>query len=195
MHKHSLQPLDHRALEAAIAREVVSRLAFLRRAILYTAITIVFFVVLNPLINGTPREVFDVSSKSFWIRFSFAIATAALLLVNAYRNEARRRIDPGAVASKTVAEFETLTGPTWFWVTLRMGVLLGLGIAIPVSLLIVLLPGAELETTSSELISALSFTGATLLWTIPAAFIIRVISVRSIRRLAERGETGGRTPP
>jgi hypothetical protein len=144
------------------------------------------FVVVLPLVLGHPGEIFDIRSAALWYRLATAVVLAAIgVAYGDYLHRSAQR-DPHAAASRLISEVQEPRGMGWILRTIRVGILMGLGIGIPVGLLLSLLPA---DSFSERAEAFALFVGLTLLWTQPAAFGIRWLSVYSARRYLKRLES------
>lgn len=96
------------------------------------------------------------------------------------RRQSRRPLEE--VIQEAEAELEALTTPGWARRVVRRGVMMAAGIGLPVGALLAFgLPVEELPA-GSRLLALAGFTLATAAWTLPAAFVLRWLSVRGYGR-------------
>ena len=139
-------------------------------------------LVIIPLITGDPRGIIAVHTPAWWIR----LGAAVVLLLFSFSYEwllvrAIRRKGPEAMARKFDLDWRKLTGPRWVRRVTLVGIMMGLGIGIPVGTLLALfIPGADLPATGRVGVLLL-FVAATVAWTLPAAFGIRFLTLRYYR--------------
>lgn len=111
------------------------------------------------------------------------IAMALLLAVGTALSTGRsyRGLEPAEAVGRIQKEWGQLEGPGWRLRFLKVGLALGVAIGAPVgSILAFGSPADELPVASRSL-AVLAFVGLTMAWTIPAAYVIRLISRRSLR--------------
>jgi hypothetical protein len=149
-----------------------------------TVFGIAFTVFVPALLAGDLMQVLDPSQPLYWTRLLGPSVLAAPVTWWEYRR-AKRMVRAGVEARVREIERELagLTGPGWVGRTLRMGALGAAAVGVPVGLLMAgFFPTSELPGGSRAL-ALLTFVGMTALWTFPAAFGIRWLSLKSHRRL------------
>jgi hypothetical protein len=174
-----------RLTEMLVAEEASRRVApaawHLRRFLGALLSSAVLFMVLLPLVSGDISRAFDPASSGFWLRAGAAL-TLALLTATVHEIVQRRQgADPAAAAENRAREIRNLTSAGWPRGVLRMGVVLGLGIGIPVGAFLALRPEAPLAAADQIRVFGLFVVG-TLAWTIPTAFILRSVTLYLHRR-------------
>jgi hypothetical protein len=143
------------------------------------------FVVVVPLISGRWDNAFDPGRPFLWYRIAMAVVLAGVNV--AYFDVIARRAvrDPDAAVARVASDVVAQTAPGWVLRTIRLGLIMGLGIGVPVGLLIALVPPMS-QVERFEVFGM--FVGLTLLWTQPAAFAIRWLSLNSAKRFLKRAE-------
>jgi hypothetical protein len=145
-------------------------------------LAVVAFVFVIPLMNGDGAEAFDPSGYRLWLRVATAAILVIVLLTFGERRMAKQAADPATAARKLAQEYSIYTEPGWIGRTLILGVKLGLGVGVPIGVLVAMLPIYVTPTIVERIGSFLMFVGATMLWTLPMAFVIRWLSLRSMLR-------------
>jgi len=136
-------------------------------------------------------------SLSPWAGPTVALAAAFAVLVATVFTWMEWRMVPrsdAAFVRKVEKEWQQMTGRGWLRRVVAMAVLMGVGIGTPVGFLLAYsAPGAE-PSGASMFLSVLAFVGLTLLWTLPASFGIRWMSIRQFRKyvIREPGPEDGR---
>ena len=162
--------LDHGSRGRRISRHLVSSI-----------IAVAVFVVLIPVMGGS--QIFSPDQPlPFFIRLFGAILLIAFLRVGEARRRARIVRDPAAAAANLRKEFDELTEPGWPVRVLRMGLTMGLVIGLSVGTVIALIPNAEYPDLSDRVQTVGLFLLFTFAWTLPAAFVIRWLSLASMRK-------------
>ena len=183
--------IDLQRLEAILAeRNAKLRRAPLRRYAWIFLRTVVFFWLLFttvlPWLEGQPVVPLTFTGRNAAIRLILALALGfyALAVHVDLTRKAMRSADASDEIRRIYRDHERMTGPHWVLWTLRTGVLMGLAVGIPIGLLLAiglkpgdLPPGGRVATVPL-------FTAVSLVWTIPFAFGIRWIVLRSHRRFA-----------
>jgi len=101
-----------------------------------------------------------------------------------YRNIRRLTSSPPAVLEeKANKAWLYLVGPGWLARTALTGVLITLGVGIPIGLLIAFGSDPSELPSQSRVLMVLAFTGMTGAWAIPISFLLRWVSIRSQRKL------------
>lgn len=95
-------------------------------------------------------------------------------------------VDPDKVADKVLRDVQSLAGPGWPGRSLAFGLKLGLGVGIPIALLLAVLGPRMPLPGGSRWLGATIFVGLTLLWAIPLGFLLRWWSLVTYRRLLKR---------
>jgi hypothetical protein len=146
----------------------------------FVAVTIFWYVtsnLLNLILGESPRSIWTLG------KFIGAAVFAAIVTTGSVFNARRmERMGEDAIVRK-ILEPSRLTGESWVMWTVLTGVAMGFGIGIPIGLLIAFADEADRVFPGSRVMSIVGFTGMTLLWTIPMAFIIRYQTVRERNRV------------
>lgn len=134
------------------------------------------------LITGMPPvRLFDPGDKAFWVTVALGPVLGTLTAAHRWwdaRRERRRSLDDAVREAE--AELSRYRGPGWIRRTLGMGGLMGLGVGVPVGLLIAFgFPPSELPS-GSPLLALVGFVGMTMGWTLPMAFLVRWLAVRQV---------------
>ena len=139
-------------------------------------------------VTGTAvPTLFDTSRPAFWLTLASGPLLATVATGVAWwgaRKERRRSLDD--TVRRAEEELARYRGPGWVRRTLRTGALMGLGVGLPVGLLIAFtFPAAE-QPAGVPALGVLQFIAMTMCWTLPMAFLIRWLFLRQMT---------GRTPP
>jgi len=122
----------------------------------------------------------DLSSWGFWVRLLGPVFVAGMVTPYMYfnaRKQSQRTLDE--VVRRSEGEFALLTAPGWVRRVFRRGTLLALGIGLPVGALLAFgSPVTELPA-GSRLLAMAGFLAATAAWTLPGAFALRWLSLKS----------------
>ncbi|MFI5245393.1 MAG: hypothetical protein ACHQQR_09235 [Gemmatimonadales bacterium] len=116
--------------------------------------------------------------------FRLLISVIGALCFGAYLHYAiGRRISADAPtrAARALADWRRFTGPRWWSAALRMGAMLTLGVGVPVGLLAAFLAPTNVLPQGGRLVVLPMFVGMTALWAVPMGFVIRWMTVRSLR--------------
>jgi hypothetical protein len=146
----------------------------------FIAVTVFWYVtsnLLNLILGESPRSVWTLGTFIGAAVFAAIVTTAAV--INARRME---KMGEDAIVRK-ILQPSRLTGESWVMWTVLTGVAMGFGIGIPIGTLIAFADEADRIVPGSRVMSVLGFTGITLMWTIPMAFIIRYQTVRERNRI------------
>jgi len=162
-------------LETGALRWMVPR--FLSTSTIGVGVTLVI-----PGLVGGGLAGLDVGSPAFWVKLLGPFVVAAAVTPWLYfRTRTRSHRSPDDIIRESDAEFESLTGPGWVGRVVRQGArfaaILG---ATAGALLAFGLPPDELPA-GSRLLALAGFTLASALWTIPASFGMRWLSLRERR--------------
>ena len=174
---------ESRPLHSSIVAKRLARARALRGkwiAVFFVVVTIGWYVTSN-LLNLVLLE----APRSLWTPGSFigAAVFAAIVTTGAVINARRmERMGEDAIVRKTLQP-SRLTGESWVVWTLLTGIAMGVGIGVPIGLLISFAGDADLIFPGNRVASVLGFTAMTLMWTIPMAFIIRYLTVRERNRI------------
>ncbi len=160
-------------------------------ALLFVQAVVLFFV-LPAVMDARIPTAAELTGRRGLFLIVMSVVMAAGLTALRYRNIRRLTSGPSAVLEEKVNKnWVYLVGPGWPARTALTGLLLTLGIGIPVGLLMaVALPESELLAPNRPL-TVLAFTVMTAVWAFPMAFAIRWFTVRSQRKLMYDPESRG----
>jgi hypothetical protein len=180
MQQQSNNTIDIDKLERALRDDndaARSATRYFSRLLFSFAALVVALVVIAPIVGGEP--VYSAAHpRSFCIRFAAAILTFVVIAGLRYR-DAR---DPHAAALRLKTDFDKMTAPGWPAYVMKLGARMGLILGLTVASAMALVPTAEAPELSQRLPTAALFLVGTFAWTVPFAFFIRWLSVRSIRK-------------
>ena len=146
----------------------------------FVAVTVFWYItsnLLNLILGDPPRSIWTLGTFIGAAFFSAIVTTGAV--INARRME---RMGEDAIVRK-ILQPSRLTGESWPVWTVLTGIAMGIGIGLPIGLLIAFADEADRIFPGSRVMSIIGFTGMTLMWTIPMAFIIRYQAVRERNRV------------
>jgi hypothetical protein len=141
----------------------------------------VLYLIVLPLILGD-REIYHLSSPTLWIWLTATVLTTAGGIAHSdwlYRKTIRNVAHGMRAVQKDI---DRLTGEGWVRRTLLMGVYMGLGVGVPIGILMALFLPSDYGSALERWIGAAVFVALTLAWTIPMAFLIRWASIRMAQR-------------
>jgi hypothetical protein len=122
-----------------------------------------------------------------WVRLAIAWVVATLATWWGWRSLVA---PPDERARSLVREWDEMTAPGWPLRAVKLGVRMGVFMAIPVGAFMAwFLPGQAVSGGARLLVFGM-FLGATLLWTIPMAFLIRHMAMTSYRRYLREADEG-----
>lgn len=154
------------------------------RMLTATVVGIAVTVFVPALLAGDLMQVLDSSQPLYWARLLFPSVLAAPFTWWQYRKAKRMvRAGVGARVREIERELARLTGPGWVGRALRMGALGAAAVGVPVGLLLAGFFPTSALPGGSRALALLTFVGMTALWTFPAAFGIRWLSLKSHRHL------------
>jgi hypothetical protein len=140
------------------------------------------FVIIPAALAGEFAHVFDLEGRRIWTNLvgplAFAIVITAWSVWYTRRQVVR---GPQQTARSIEREVRTLTGPHWLRRVLMIGLGMGAAIGIPIGALVAFTAPAGLSL-GSRMLAVFTFTAMTLLWTIPIAFAIRWVTLRTHQR-------------
>lgn len=145
---------------------------------------LILFLVLLPLLDGRLPALADLRGRRLLVGPLAAGLLALLSTAMGYR-QLRDTLQLSAAEHRRMLEQEwaSWVGPHWLGRVVRIGLLLTLGVGVPVGLLLaVTLAPAELPAGSRPLM-LLSFVGLTALWAFTFAFLIRWLALHEYRGL------------
>ena len=143
--------------------------------------TLVYFIGI-PLLAGDGWSVYDPSKGGMWFWLIATVLVTALSVALSDRSARRAQRDPVAMLARIERDLENYEGPGWLKRTVRVGVLMGFGVAIPIGLLMALLIPDEYGVGWERWSGIAFFCVATFAWTIPMSFLIRWMSLHSLRK-------------
>jgi hypothetical protein len=134
--------------------------------------------------SGDVRTLISPPAREVWRVVAVVVAVIALpLLIDSFRYTRDVQRGPVEVARKIEHEWMRTTESGWVGRTVLRGIMIGLGVGVPVGLLMAFgEPRSELPN-GSRLEMLVVFTLMTFAWAIPAAFVMRWAILRSYRRL------------
>lgn len=177
---------QHRGLQESMGAGPVGWI--LPRFLSASAVGIGVTLVLPGLLGGG-LGVVDPASPAFWVKLlgPFVVAGAVTSVVyRAARKQSRLSVDE--VVDRVDTDHARFTGPGWMGRTLRQGLRMAAGVGIPVGALLALGSPIHELPAGSRLLAFGGFILATAAWTIPGAFVLRWVTLKSHDRL--RGATG-----
>lgn len=138
------------------------------RSALVFAVTLMGAIALMAMVGGEP-----------WTGFAIALLIAvgtAWSMSRSYGGMA-----PADAADRIQEEWGQLEGAGWRLRFLKVGLTMGVAIGLPVGAILAFGSPAEELPAASRSLTVLALVGLTMAWTIPAAYLIRLISRRSLR--------------
>jgi hypothetical protein len=179
--------LDITRLEAEAQRMEERRLAAprtwrVRRWLQSIVVNGILFVVVLPLVFGEVDETLNPNGYKLWSRLAMVIILAASNIAFADHLAKKTGSDPVKLAAQHKFDYDRFRGVGWISRTVRMGVKMGMLIGLPIGILLVTIPIAQPATVWGRVGVFTMFVGATLAWTIPAAFVIRLLTLRSLKK-------------
>ena len=148
---------------------------------------VIFYVAVSVFpaaVDGELGRAFTLSGRGLLRNLVIPLLAGVALTISQawflYRGAAA---EPEVIARRIEREWTRLTGTGWIPRTLLRGVGMGLGIGLSVGTFMVFGPVEVPDLPEQPLVAILSFTGLTLLWTLPMAFLIRWMVLRSYGRL------------
>ena len=109
----------------------------------------------------------------------------------------RRRFGPDALdvdrrVQRIARELRALGSPDWPVQALKLGVLWGFLVGIPVGLALMLLWAPAALPGGSRPLAIPSFVGITMVWTVPMAFVFRWLGLQGLKRMVKQVDAGYR---
>jgi len=180
--------VDASVVESDLARARVRRerglLPWWFRRWLVCLLFIVFVLAATAAVDGELGRFLDFSGFGVWRLVVILVASLALAIWSCWAELRDARLGTEAVARRIEKQWSNLAGPRWLRTTLLLGAKLGLGIGVPVgALMAVAMPAAGLPFEQRPLALPV-FTAMTLAWTLPFAFLLRMLILRGYRRYA-----------
>ena len=152
---------------------------FFIAAVLFYAAT----VLLPAFLEHVPERAIQFNGPRAWLRFVLPLLWGlAWTLWQVKRGRDHLRLGSAAIAERMEAEYRELTQAGWVYRVLRMGLLIGLGVGLPVGALVAVLSKASDLPQSSRILMFVVFLGLTCAWTFPMAFVIRLAVLRQYRK-------------
>lgn len=163
---------------AAYPTRGTSRLKLWAKAL---GLGIVVFMVVMPLGLGDP--LWDPAQGTFWMRLLAGVFVGVVSVLESDYRLWRISRDPKAAAVRLHSRIVHHTTAGWLMRTVRMGVVIGLCIGIPVAVY-----NAALTPTpwSRELSEMIRFVATGMIWAVPLAFAMRWAHLRWWERTANR---------
>lgn len=152
---------------------------WLLKNLVFQLVLVVVLVLIGTLISANLRSlVFDQGRAPI---IPMLVIVAIGLMPAAWRVWRADQRDPALMARDIEKEWQAMAGPNWPRRVLLISVMLAIGIGTVLSTLIPFLPPERL-LGGSVLRTALFNYGASLAFAIPAAFVLRWVTLRSYRR-------------
>lgn len=177
---------------AAVAAEIARRQAIRERGhfawftrVLFINMLVLYAVI---LLVSPENRAFD-TMPTWRLVMVVALPFAAALVASWISTRAVFRpdaVDPEQLVDRVQREVQSLAGPGWAWRSLRLGLVIGFGVGIPVAALLALAAPLTNLPAGSRWLGGALFLGLTLLWAIPMAFLLRWWSLAMYRRLLRR---------
>ena len=142
----------------------------------------ILFVFVLPLVFGEVDETWDPNGHKLWVRLAMVIIVAASNIAFADHLAKKAGGDPVKLAAQHKSDYDRFHGVGWIGRTVGMGVKMGMLIGLPIGILLVTIPIAQPATIWGRVGVFTMFVGATMAWTIPAAFVIRLLTLRSLKK-------------
>jgi hypothetical protein len=185
--------VDVSVVEAHLARARARRergpLPWWLRRYLVCLLFVGLALAASAAMDGELDRMLDFSGLGVWKLAVILVFSLALAFWSGWTELRDARLGSEAVARRIETEWRNLAGPRWLRTTLLMGAKLGAGIGIPVGALLALaMPAAGLPSENRPL-ALLLFIAMTLAWTLPFAFLLRLVILRGYRRFAPRASS------
>jgi hypothetical protein len=181
--------IDRDAVAAEVARIQAQRAAgvgrWYARQFLYTATAMYLVAFVAQWGRLEQLDAFPTGKRILFFTFP-AIAALMITWWLARQTFGHRATDVEARVREIGRNLQWLGGSGWPRRTIAMGLSLGLAIGIPIGTLMAVSWQPEDLPLSSRWLTVPVFTGMTLLWTIPAAFVLRWLSLLGLRRFVKQ---------
>ncbi len=149
--------------------------------------TVIFYVAVSVIpaaMDGELGRAFTLSGRGLLRNLVIPLLMGVILSVSqAWFLLRGAAAEPEVIAQRIEREWSRLTGAGWIGRTLLQGVWLGLGIGLSVGTFVAFGPVDVPDLPEQPLVAIGSFTGLTLLWTLPMAFLLRWMVRRQYARL------------
>jgi hypothetical protein len=145
----------------------------------------ILFLVALPMLNGEFMETFDPANPDLYYWLAASVIGTFIQVALGDRQHRRSPTDVDQIVSAYQKNADRYSGPGWLTRTILMGIWLGLGVGIPVALLAVLFMPAEYGVGRERWEGVAYFLALTFAWTMPMAFLIRLISMMSFRKYSQ----------
>jgi hypothetical protein len=168
---------------------------WLRESVQILAVLYLLGVVLPALFDGDISAAFTPTTSGFLRKVvTTVVAATAVLAGTIWLERYQRRIPASVLALRAAADAQSFTERGWWRKAVRTGVMLGVGIGAPVGLLLALmLPVVELPSSGRVGLVGL-FLAGTIVWTVPAAFLMRWVWLRRLRHdMGQQSSLGDRS--
>lgn len=152
------------------------------RAIRFTLIGLIGTVMVPAIVLGDLQSLVDPSAPLFWARWLAPAVLSVPATVKRYIQN-RRKVKRGAeaLAVEMSDEWSLLTREGWIGRTIQVGAAMGVGVGLPVGLILsTQLPLGD-GVWSRPVLGALAFAAASAIWAVPIAFGLRAIVLKSLR--------------
>jgi hypothetical protein len=181
--------VDRAAVEAEVSRRrAIHEKGYARWFAAKLAMSLVAFYLLAFGIRVTTGPQ-PLSSMTLWNVSALFVLPALLAFFVTYL-AARLMFNPEAFdaerfSARVAREMQLLTGRGWLLRMVLAGLMLAAGVAIPVAI-VALLGFPIVVPGSSRAMGAVEFIGATLVWAIAMAFVVRYAALYVYRKLVRR---------
>lgn len=147
------------------------------------AVVLTFAVAAPELIGGEPWPGLEPFSIRVMVGLMVALALAVWTAWRTWRSFAGATVED--VSDSIRNEWEKATGPGWPLRVFVGGFAMGIAIGVPVGLLLALGEPVSDLPGQSRVIAVLAFVVLTLVWTVPLAYGIRMLAIRSYGKYIE----------
>lgn len=188
---------DREAIDRLVQRTVRERSRRILSGI-FVAIAGSFSVLFIPLIAGDGWQGLTAYIRAepwaaLGVPFALAVFLAAMVVHQTY---SAATTDASRIARRIERDWLRLTDKRWMVRVTLWGVALALAIGVPIGILMaVTARPSELAELGGHFGIVARFTSMTLIWTVPGAFMIRYLSVRSYRPLLRLEGSNDASPP
>lgn len=181
--------IDRDAVEAEVAR-TRARLAkgklryFARQSV---AAAIAFFVMFYITRIELFSRLGELPAWKIGVVFGFPILAGILVAAFSMRETFKdENLDTERRMQRIGRELQSLGGPGWILRSILTGIKLGLAIGLTVGVIMLLTWSTSRLGSPNRWAFFSAFVGVTLLWTIPAAFILRWIQLLALKRMVKQ---------